>query len=90
MKTKFGAAILVLASFGISHNATAQEPPPYTLTIPRSAIPLLGKALGKMPYEEVAAFVANLDQQIAAQNPKREDAKPAEKPSRSDGKADKP
>ena len=51
----------------------------YTLKITPAEVETVGKALGKMPFEDVAKLIQKLQTQIVEQQvPRREDVKPEE------------
>lgn len=61
--------LLAAVFVGISFPAWAQQPPPQEFTI-RLTLPelqLIGTALTKRPYEDVAPLLAKLNEQVAAQ-----------------------
>ena len=62
--------LLALAAL-LPLSASAQTPPDtYTLTVTQSDIAELGRALGAMPYNDVATLITKLDGQVRAQQKK--------------------
>lgn len=53
----------------------------YTLKITPAEVETVGKALGKLPFEDVAKLIQKLQTQIVEQQvPRKEDVKPTEQP----------
>jgi hypothetical protein len=82
---------IVLVALLVATPAFAQQQPQhYTLTVTEPELNLIGKALGKMPFEEVSSLVNNIigqvHQQQAAAKPKpdAEKAPLADKPKTED------
>ena len=62
--------------------AYAQSPAQYTVTVTPQNMAMIGKALGQMPYSDVAVLIADLQRQMVEQNKAAADAakKPDDKP----------
>jgi hypothetical protein len=76
--TAIAAAVLLIA-----FAAFAQQPAMYRLLVTNDQLNLIGKALGKMPFEEVYQTIDIIRGQVAAQNAeaaKKPDPPPAETP----------
>lgn len=76
-------SFLVLATIAWSGVALAQTPAPttYTLTLDGKQIDLIGRALGALPFSEVAPLINQLGREINEQNAARSKAaQPAEPP----------
>lgn len=71
MKGKKMKNLLISVSlFFIVSDAVAQQQPPvadYSLKLNSNEIDILGRALGKLPYEEVAVLIQKIRQQIISQ-----------------------
>lgn len=71
--------LLIMSAVLISTAAFAQAPSPqeFNLKINSQQLELLGKALGKLPFDEVAPLMQQLRQQVVEQSlPKPVDKKP--------------
>lgn len=67
---------LILIAALLSSPAMAQD---VTLTVNQAELQLVGKGLGKIPYDEVAPLMAKLQNQVATQSqPKVEPQKPVD------------
>lgn len=70
--------------------ASAQQvQPQFTITVTNEQLNVIGKALGKLPYEEVFQTVGQINQQVQAQIAARQqkpwpETKPPEQPSNGD------
>ena len=73
--------------FVMAHQAAAQSIDFYTIKATPQNMAVIGKALGQMPYSDVAALVADLQRQMIEQNKAAAEAakKPDEKPPPSTG-----
>lgn len=74
----------MIAAFALIATAAVAQEKEYTFKVTASEVNTIGKALGKLTYDEVAALVQKLRVQIEAQNqppkieelPKVEEKKP--------------
>lgn len=71
-----------VAAFAIPHYANSQQAPAapqeYTLKVSAADVDLIGKALGKVSFDEAAPVIQRLREQIYAQQ--QAQAKPETKP----------
>lgn len=65
-------AIILVVAIGLAGPALAQQPAPpqktFTITVTGPQVEIIGAALGRMPFVEVAALIAELQRQIGEQN----------------------
>lgn len=61
----------------VSYAQPAAQPQEYTIKLTTAEIDIVGKALGTLPYQEVALIIQKLRQQIVDQQ--SQSAKPDEK-----------
>ena len=60
-----GFALIIIVLLLLVRHARAQQS--FNLTVPETQLNTIGKALGKLPYEEVAATIQAMAQQVADQ-----------------------
>ena len=68
MLRRLTVAIACAALLGFAVTQSRAQEKEFTLKVKASQVQLLGKALGLLPYGEVAPFMGELQTQINAQN----------------------
>ena len=58
---------LLVPGVAFAQSAPVVPPATFTLTVTAQEVELIGKALGSMPFNEVASFIQKLRQQIVEQ-----------------------